>query len=99
MKPFYVTVSFRMIIGRAPMNDSEPVQGFDESRGSELRSVVGGQGHAGIAGSLRQTREHDLPTSPPPAWLCSLRHDLSCLGELHRSSLPHDVFQDFDLQR
>src|ERR1700694_5679157 len=60
MQPFYVTVAFRMIIGRAPMNDSEPVQGFDESRGSELRSVVGGQGHAGIAASLRQTCEHGL---------------------------------------
>ena len=40
MKPFYAS---GMIIGRAA-----PVQGFDESRGSELRSVVGGQGHAGI---------------------------------------------------
>jgi hypothetical protein len=38
MKPFYVTVALRVIISRAPMNDSQPVQSFDESRGSELRS-------------------------------------------------------------
>src|SRR4029077_1485598 len=60
MKPFDITVALRVIIGRAPMSDSQAIQSFDETRGSELCSVVGGQGHAGIAAALRQTREHGL---------------------------------------
>src|SRR5450759_1409389 len=55
MEPFDITVALRVIIGRAPMRDSQPVQSFDETRGSKLCSVVGGQGYAGIAATFWQT--------------------------------------------
>jgi len=60
MKAFDITVALRVIIGRASMRDSQPVQSFDETRGSELCSVVGGQGHAGIAAAFWQTLKYGL---------------------------------------
>src|SRR3981081_3209304 len=60
MEPFDVTVTFRVIIGRASMRNSQPMQCLDEARRSELCSVVCGQGHAGIAAALWQTRKYGL---------------------------------------
>src|ERR1700722_14608632 len=60
MEPFYVAVAFRMIVGRAPMGDSQPIQSFDKARRSELCSVVGGQSHAELPAAFWQTREHGL---------------------------------------
>ncbi len=60
MKAFDVAVAFRVIIGRASMGDSQPIQSFDKARRSELRSVVGGQGHAGLPAAFWQTRQHGL---------------------------------------
>jgi len=40
MEPFDVAVAFRVIIGRAPMGDAQPMQSFDETCRSKLRSVA-----------------------------------------------------------
>ena len=40
MKAFDVAVAFRVILGRASMDDSQPMQMFDEACGSELCSVA-----------------------------------------------------------
>jgi hypothetical protein len=40
MKAFDITVSLRVIIGRASMGDSQAMQCFYETRGSELGSVA-----------------------------------------------------------
>src|SRR5580658_2664285 len=53
MEPFDVAVALRVMISRAPMRDPQPVQCFDKARRSELCSVVGGQGHTGLATSCR----------------------------------------------
>jgi hypothetical protein len=49
MEPFDVAVALRVMIGRAPMRDTQPSQDFQESERSELRPVVIGQRYASLA--------------------------------------------------
>ena len=42
MVPFDAAVALRVMIGRAPVRNAQPVECLDEPRRSELRSVVGG---------------------------------------------------------
>src|SRR5512135_1595080 len=58
MKPFDVAVALRVMIGRAPVRNAQPVECLDEPRRSELRSVVGGQRHAGRTAARGQPCEH-----------------------------------------
>ena len=60
VEAFDVTVTFRVIIGRASMRDSQPMQCFDEARRSELGSVVGSQSHTSVTAAFRQSRQHGL---------------------------------------
>ncbi len=40
VEPFDVAVAFRVMIGRAPMRDPQPVQGLDEPGRSELCAIA-----------------------------------------------------------
>ena len=66
MEPFDVAVALRVMIGRPPMGDAEPVERFDEPRRSELCPIVCGHRHvrftAASASSVRQRCERFHPT-------------------------------------
>ena len=60
MKPFDVTVAFRVMIRRTPVCDAELPQRVQESRRSELRPVLGCQRHVGRAAALGQPFQDGL---------------------------------------
>src|ERR1700682_4550821 len=52
MEPLDVAVALRVMVGRAPMRDAQPVERLDEPRRSELCPIVGGQRQASLAAAL-----------------------------------------------
>jgi hypothetical protein len=58
MEPFDVAVAVGMVVSRASMRDTQPVQGFHIACRSKLRAIVGGQ---------RQTPFHENRKAEPPA--------------------------------
>jgi hypothetical protein len=49
-----LAVSFRVVVSRTAMGDPQPRQGLQEAGGSELRSIVGGEGQARFATARRK---------------------------------------------
>ncbi len=60
MEPFDVAVALRVMIGRAPVRNAQPIECLDEPRRSKLRAVVGGQRHTGRTAALGQPCQHRL---------------------------------------
>src|SRR5690348_2326832 len=60
MEPFDVAVTFRVMISRAPMGDAEPPKRFQETRGSELRAIVGREGDVRLTAALGQPCQDGL---------------------------------------
>ena len=52
MESFDVAVALGVMIGRAPMLDAQPREGFQKARRSELRAVVRGERYARFAAAL-----------------------------------------------
>src|SRR5271154_1368595 len=60
MEPLDVAVALRVMIGRAPMRDAQPVERLDEACRRELRPIVGGQRHMGLTAALGQPCQYRL---------------------------------------
>src|ERR1700691_1858253 len=60
MEPLNVAVPLRVMIGRAPMSDAQPVERLDEPCRSELCPIVGGQRYMGLTAALGQPCQHRL---------------------------------------
>jgi hypothetical protein len=54
MEPLDITVALGMVVGRAPMRDAQPVQGFDITGRRKLRAIVGGQSQTHSTRTERQ---------------------------------------------